>query len=323
MSQHRRSERGFTLIELIVVFAIIGLLLSLLLPAVQAARERARGLQCQTRLKQIGLALHNYAQTHGELIPPMFEPFIRYPAGIHSNLNLSMQAQLLPYLDKSALWSQIDFSEDGSGLDALGASTPVSFKNASLMTQSVADFLCPSDPGATSGCNYRASTGTWEYEQECFGVAWRSGRRLAEVSDGLSSTIFFSERVRGDQDQDTYDPWRDTFSIPPPVWLPTAGTDDDEVMAACQLANAAFPHGSYLGTTWLLSHPSQTTYKHAFPPNSAVPDCYGVFSARSFHPGGVNCLLGDGSVRFVAQSVDQQLWRGLGTVAGGETSGEF
>jgi prepilin-type N-terminal cleavage/methylation domain-containing protein/prepilin-type processing-associated H-X9-DG protein len=324
-----RQRAAFTLVELLVVIAIIGVLVALLLPAVQAAREAARRMKCQNNLKQIGLAAHNFESTFGRLPPGNTD---QPDPSIASALVL-----LMPYLEQANKYSQFDFT---TNIDT-------SPTNATARTQDTAVFLCPSDPStgqrADSGSgvrygrnNYYANLGAnanWRNADPGTGGPFynKSHLRLADITDGTSSTAFFAEVKRGAFPGNTR---YDATLIPSATWEgsisgPPAGNFDLTPQPACDAGNTNPTH-SYrdsIGLKYYRGRHPYCYYTHTFPPNRQLPDCIshtsnssGHFAARSFHSGGVNVLLGDGSVRFVASAISFPTWRALGTRGGGEVA---
>lgn len=319
---------GFTLIEILVAIAIIGILLAILLPAVQRARAAAHRIQCANNLKQIGLALHNYQSSHGVF------PTARMNRGLTPDFS-SVLCRLLPYLEQESLFNSLNFdlSSDDVGASSLTAA------QARIET-----FLCPADGYFVTGRygpnSYRANIGTLLSENP-FTVESRQGSfkgydwlRPSNILDGLSTTAGFSEKLRGDG-EDQFDPqgrFRKEaefllLSLPVVVDQPP-----DQAASLCQGADpATTPHGSRGGDSWLLTGLANGLYNHVMTPNNPTPDCAmdspyhvetdrrGVFAARSYHPGGVNCVMMDGSTRFVSSSVDTSIWRAIGTRAGSET----
>jgi prepilin-type N-terminal cleavage/methylation domain-containing protein/prepilin-type processing-associated H-X9-DG protein len=319
-----RLRYGFTLIEVLVVVGVLVLLIALLLPAAQGAREAARRLQCQSHLKQIGLAVANYETTLGVLPfgvggggPPGREP------------RWSAQSQILPYLEQRSLFNALNFT----GVPWLH--DPVySAANRTALTTAVSAYLCPSDPDAIeeleglAHINYRANAGTqpwnlsWEDPQlgrigRNTGAFWyQSAVRTSMMRDGTTMTALFSERCLGDS----------SASDPLADYLLTA-----ESVQACSAADVwstprfADPYG-WSGERWADGNALYTRYHHILPPQSM--SCllggnqdYGspvVVTATSRHPGGVNLLTADGSVRFVKQSIAPNVWSALGTISGGE-----
>lgn len=316
------AVRGFTLVELLVVMGLVGLLVSLILPAVQSAREAARRAQCQNHLKQVGLAVANYADVH-RCVPPAIAPYNTFPPPVqHYKRNLSIHAQLLPHLDQAAIYGRIDLSETGDGSSA---EPPTSDVNQALLSHRIAVFECPSDHVASGGTSYRASDGS----KRGSGIVAHHGCRLQRVTDGLSQTVFFSEKVVGDRDSGVFTAWRDRAHFPEPVPGPPPDPEAimNTLMARCRApASALTGHHSFGGSSWLFSGDENTHYNHVFTPNSSIPDCdigYRAIPARSLHPGGVSVLMGDGAVRFASESVDLNVWRAIGTIAGREAASEF
>lgn len=319
------TRAGVTLIEVLVAIGLIGLLISLLLPAVQRAREAARRTACSNNLKQLSLALASYSDVY-RAIPPTIEPRADLSTGrLLYRRNLSIHAQLLPYVDELALYQSLDLSESGAGAEH---EPPSSAVNEAALRHQVDVFECPSDSVAPGGTSYRACAGTTKGS----GMARITGRRLRDFRDGLSQTAFFSEKLVGDRDPTDYTPARDDAFIPaasltvPPV--------REEILAFIERSCDAPPgavtgHRSYGGSAWLFSSYSHTCYNHVLTPNSTIPDCeatptgYRAVTARSFHPQGVNVATGDGAIRFVGASIDKDVWRGLATARGGEVVGEF
>ncbi len=198
----KSTRRGFTLIELLVVIAIIGVLVSLLLPAVQQAREAARRAQCINNLKQIGIALHNYHDVVGTFPVDRY-----YSPATGLNLSYSGHAQMLPYMDQTNVFNALNFN--------LGWADPA---NTTSVGVSLASLLCPSDsrgniPAGWGGNNYRMNEGTGlPFEVGAVDVNGVNATlpapngpffsnvsyRIADVIDGLSNTAFVSEHVKGD-----------------------------------------------------------------------------------------------------------------------------
>ncbi len=331
---HHRS--GFTLIELLVVMGVIGLLIALLLPAVQAGREASRRLQCASNLRQIGLALHGYLATfdcfpaaHGA--PNGTISRNGQPLGYQLKL-FSVFTQLLPNLDQAPLYQSINFSVSLN--DPYGNPTPYLVSGTEAHTTAMATLLnvllCPSDTAAktddTGGSNYRASQGssisfTVDQSPTCGAFTPLLYLRPAGVIDGLSQTAAFGEKLRG-HEAGPFDPRIGMFTNSSVVL-----TDLTTFRSLCR--DQSGPPQIYrnsVGLTWFVGSLAQTTYNHGLEPNASSPDCAvfgtvppsGIVGLRSNHPGGVTVGMADGSVRFVKNGINFEVWRALGTRAGGE-----
>ena len=322
------------MIELTVVLAILGLLFSLTATAVQSARAAARRTQCRSNLRQLALACHDHVAVHGTF-PSNFCAVSKNPRRPGDGLRMYCRGYLvglLPHIGAEPFFRRYDERERASGNTDR---PPVTFSNQSLVGVTLPLFLCPDDSAADlqpGGTNYRASTGAHTntavpvpHGAELLGLfSLKWSIRPEEASDGLSNTALLCERLVGDGDGRTYSPARDTLLM--------TGLDTlDDVERRCpgdhEVDDAGVPrHDSHGGGTWLFGGIRSTGYNHLFTPNTATPDCgrtRGTYAARSFHPGGVNLALGDGSVRFVANDVDLTVWRAVGTAAGGEPVGAW
>jgi prepilin-type N-terminal cleavage/methylation domain-containing protein/prepilin-type processing-associated H-X9-DG protein len=351
MAQKRSRRRlwAFTLVELLVAMAIIGLLIALLLPAVQRAREAAHRTQCRNNMKQLGLALHNYSEVFTTLPPAVV---IADVGGRLQFGGWSVTGRLLPFLEGSAGYNAINFHF------SYDHSTNITTAQVNLET-----MLCPSDPnvapylhsfGLAGVSDYGWNMGDWYVWGGASPVGLRFGDRPRspfyvnssvrdrDFLDGLSHS-FVAAEVKARQSY--FRDCRDLSARLTPSLYPAPGDDPYTVApeyvsgAGC---NATLRDSGH--TEWMDGHVHQSGVTTAWTPNRRIEhagpagrvdlDITGIresnlgptFSAitsRSFHPGGVHILLGDGSVRFVSDAIHGPTWRALGTVAGGETVDSF
>jgi prepilin-type N-terminal cleavage/methylation domain-containing protein/prepilin-type processing-associated H-X9-DG protein len=340
----RAKSSGFTLIELLVVIAIIAVLIALLLPAVQAAREAARRAQCVNNLKQLGIALHNYHDATSSM------PFGHGPFGWN---DWNAQTFLLPYLEQGALYNTINFS------NGIGGAAPGNSFNVTAQKVQVGGYLCPSDLNRLTSpyghINYVACEGS---DTQFFGpqfsglFGWvvnpnpdasgdnvanlnRSGRSLnfRDVTDGLSNTAAFSEKVKGiGNDNGTRDPMKPTSNIFQVNFTPSATNPETVPNGYARLCNAINPGTSALpgteaaGNHYWSGHPYAGRYNHVMRPNTwaclypinGITNGNGAVPPSSRHPGIVNVVFADGSVRAVKTTVSEPVWWAIGTRSGGE-----
>ncbi|WP_152054397.1 DUF1559 family PulG-like putative transporter [Tautonia marina] len=335
----RTARRGFTLIELLVVIAIIGVLIALLLPAVQSAREAARRAQCVNNLKQIGLAMHNYHQAVGSF--PMAMTTAYSDIGVQANWGtFGALALLLPYMEQGPLYSSINF--DWNFWQGRG-----NIENRTVWLTRVNSYECPSDgmTGEANTNNYFGSVGTTAGVRNHAGstgiFAQRETYGIEDIRDGTSNTVAFSEAlVSTAAGSPTQTKWRDgpapSGATPSAAYRAlNAALDLPGMQQDWQACNAFFVseinHGQR-GYRWGLSNLGESLFQTLIPPNSNdypwnacrldCPGCgvlhSGYYNATSNHPGGVNVGLADGSVRFVKNTVSMPIWWALGTRAGGE-----
>lgn len=340
--RRHRSPSGFTLVELLVVIAIIGVLVGLLLPAVQAAREAARRMQCSNNMKQLGLAMHNYHDAYNML------PAFAYRNGQDQYWRgYSAFTQILPYIEQQALAEKIKV--DSRNFFVNWDEAPLDVTKGTRLPA----FLCPSDSRFPSnatgrengaGCNYAVSMGTtvaWaNFKQEngmfrgntnggsVVGGVFVPGKgcetAFRDVRDGLSNTLMASEHLTGDNDNAKLMKGNSSevrsAAYAGAIEFPTAA----EIDTFGQSLASSTVHISTNGNNWIAPLPTQTVMNTIAPPNWQYPtgndnpsgyasDRNGVYPARSRHTGGVQCVLGDGSVRFITDSIDLVNWHRFGS----------
>lgn len=313
------GRSAFSLVELLVVLVVIGILIAVLLPAVQAAREAARRASCRNNLKQIGLALHHH-----------HDALRRFPSGRGAPFPFvfSTHAWLLPYIEQAGTWGSLDFSSPPTTFTLDSGAVLDGSKNRAAAQSALAVFTCPSDlsTGRVSGSeygasNYAATAGSGLVNsgslKQADGLFYNgSTMRFGDVLDGTSHTVAFSERPLGPGGVAGVP--RSTGRM---IWEFSDRTTPTAKNCASQLGGSWF---TQRGEKWIIGNYGNTIYNHYYPPNAPEWDCMnitqqmGLFTARSFHPGGVLVLLCDGSVQFVDQGLDIRVWRGLATIAGGE-----
>lgn len=299
----KQRRKGFTLIELLVVIAIIAVLIALLLPAIQQAREAARRSQCINNLKQIGLAMHNYIDTHNTL-----------PVGRYECCWGTWQSAVLPFLESGELFDSYN-SDNKFGI-------PTDFQrynhatNTTVTTHRFNVYTCPSDApqapfGNITSHNYSANYGNTGYGQQANlnGVEFKGApfsnytrcETPAGIRDGMSKTIMIGEvRQAEGSDLRGFGWWSDASSFT--TYLPPNANQPD-VIYTPSYCNNIVVNPPCIGT-----------------PTATNPI---MFASRSLHTGGVNAVFGDGVATFISENIDLQIWRALSTTKGGEVDSNY
>ncbi len=349
---YKASRSGFTLIELLVVIAIIATLVAILLPAVQQAREAARRSNCKNNLKQLGIALHNYHDTHNTL------PNGRYSTQTCGNpegtdwRSHSFITQILPFMEQPALYDSIDFSYTLlSGSTTCGIQTPYNKNDLAVSKQNLPALICPSDisPPAANGTDssYNNYAGSWGPTYNTWSTAradwvgmfnFRYNTRFADVTDGLSNTMLMSEFIRGDDNSNVFTVNSDIVKeqTTAPATTTFTPASELETLGAAGLAygNAATNANQILNNAGRRFHSAfmlNSAFNTLAPPNWKYPALtraatgngdahfHGVYPARSRHKGGVQAVFGDGSVHFITENIDLTLYQRLGHARDGQT----
>jgi len=337
------SRHAFTLVELLVVIAIIGILVGLLLPAVQAARGAARRMSCSNNMKQLSLALHNYHSAYK-----------RFP-GIGDGISngWSVQAQLLPYAEQSGLHDLINYDV---GLGRAASSQGFNSPNDQAAATVVPFFNCPSDDvdakkpviysrGRNSydwihaGLNYAVNVGSGtgnnvNYGDRTDGLFWRdSETAFRDILDGTSSTVAFAETLMGIGSDQSDVPSTQAYKFV----AKGRGRNVDDMKAFRDTVWATDPvsfietHDRWSGTrgaNWISGFGSSGgSINGWYTPNHPLPDlsirAFQATGPRSHHTGGAMISLADGSVTFITDSIDLELYRAMWTTKGREIVGEF
>lgn len=321
----KSARTAFTLVELLVVIAIIGVLVSLLLPAVQQAREAARRMQCTNNLKQLALATHNYESTYKQFPQPAEDSLYGYSA----------LAKLLPFIEQGNLENLIDYNEPL--LSGVAYAPTLNANLLNVVNQPLAVLQCPSDPGnpshvedgnTWSGGNYMGNAGPGTGDLYCsrsdtHGIFWRgSNTKFRDITDGTSNTVLFAETLYGLRGDDTASLVDYNTQI-----KRVSGGGPCSATAEDLVARAATRYEGRRAGQWIRNITYHTLINAFYPPNAKYPDVShhgeAISGARSHHPGGANVSLCDGSVRFVTETIDLPTWRNLHDRLDGQVLGEF
>ena len=298
------KSRGLTLIELLAVLAIIGVLIALLFPAVQSAREAARRTQCSSNLRQVALAMHAYEGVH------------RVLPNTASN-NYSFHVTLLPYLEQQALWQQFNFA-----LNAMEYQGPLCYHRLPVY-ECPSDASCSAAPRLMAVTNYHGNWGTGNQKYGNNGIfSYHDDKPgyvpflpLAAITDGLSQTALLAEVVATDGST------RGRRAL----WATLAYMEFDDFTVYCQNAPFQSPplstSGMWRGRPWLYLGVNWNIYNHILPPNQAscsngAVNADGAYTSGSFHPGSVSVAMADGSVQNMNDALDITAWRAIGSRAG-------
>ena len=352
MNVKHRNRLGFTLVELLVVIAIIGILIGMLLPAVQQVRATARRVTCANRLRQIGLGVHNFESAHGQLPVNQIGPGASDGNGGYKSGYYSWLVPLLPFVEQGNLHSSFDLSiSNGDGNDfEIGDSHP----NAVAAATSVDLFLCPSDQPSLdntfmgsanpASSNYAGNLGwpSWatgfdgeEATQRFNGVIpllkpaspidWHgdSRSRLSDIQDGTSNTAMISERLI--QTANSVPEIREKIRSEPRLGSRHVIEDLDPLaIIAIKIETSTDPHireSAFTGRSWSSGYPlAAPTYVHILGPNAPLAH-FGTSAAQgdnlvspsSNHSGGVNLVRADGSVSFINDNIEPEVWWALGS----------
>jgi prepilin-type processing-associated H-X9-DG protein len=311
----------------LVVIGIIGILVALLIPAIQASRAAASRASCANNLRQLGIAAQNHESARGYFPSgSVAKEFPAEPTAAWTFYRWSALAMLTPYLENTAAYDALDLS-----VPLYGSNFQVRPENVEAVKIWVAEFLCPADeirilsedfaPTSYAACAGSGAGGGTPRDTD--GVFFTNSQtRLGQLADGASKTALMSESVLGDPRPNAHDPQTEyKFAFLAPI--------SDALCNGSVQWNVSDPRGF----AWVNGEFRCALYNHRTTPNSATPDCmgvqiggdaktrytpYGWRTARSRHPGGVNLMMADGSLQFAADTIDAGVWTALSTIDGGE-----
>lgn len=335
--RHRTDKRGFTLVELLVVIAIIGILVALLLPAVQAAREAGRRTECSNNLKQLALGMHGYHDT--------FKVFARNYTRVGGNAweALSAHYAILPYIEQNTVYEAQQTQMSNWG-----------WTRTNTMVRDLSGFRCPSSPRGPQfgthphgwdgpGSNYAWCTGSsietvWAGQRFNGLIAYQVDRKITDATDGLTNTILASEILSGSGaaggsgkfPYDIFYVGNGPFTAIGDRNFPTKA---ELGVIGTQARSAPIGFKSNNGTLWAWYAAAQTTFNAATTPNWGAPSAggsccpggahdwgFGIIPARSRHPGVVNTAMGDASIRPIQDLIDLVTYQRLGHRFDGEVT---